>query len=178
MLSPLRITSALIFLGLATMGPAHAAGRQLVASDMLQIKVVGQPDLDSQVRIDTDGSITFPYLGRVQAAGLTEDGLAEEIKRGLIKAAIVKRPQVIVSTVQGAVYYLYGYVIKPGEYPLMRTLTVQQALAAGGGIAPLGSEWRIQIKRRTPDGKVMEKSASLDDEVLPNDTIVVNERLF
>lgn len=138
---------------MAAMGLAYASGRTLVASDMLQIKVVGQPDLDTQVRIGNDGTITFPYLGRVQAVGLSEDELAEQIKRGLIKAAIVKRPQVIVSTVEAGVYFLYGYVNKPGQYPLLRQLTVQQAIAAGGGIAPLGSDWRIQIKRRMPEDR-------------------------
>ena len=98
--------------------------------------------------------------------------------RNATKAAIIKRPQVIVSTAEAGVYYLYGYVNRPGQYPLMRAMTVQQAIAAGGGIAPLGTEWRIQLKRRMPDGQVMEKSAKLDDDVEPNDTVVVNERLF
>jgi protein involved in polysaccharide export with SLBB domain len=178
MFSPIRFYVALLLLGLASIGPADTAGRQLVASDMVQIKVVGQADLDIQVRIGTDGTIIFPYLGRIQAAGLSEDELAEQIKRGLVKAAVVKRPQVLVTTIEAGVYYLYGYVNKPGQYPLMRQLTVQQAIAAGGGISPLGSDWRIQLKRRMPDGTVMEKSASFDDEVLPNDTVVVNERLF
>ena len=177
MFSSIRLGGALLLLVLAA-GFAFAAGRQLVASDMVQIKVVGQSDLDVQARIATDGTITYPYLGRVRAAGLTEDELAEQIKQGLVKAAIIKRPQVIVSTVEAGVYYLYGYVNKSGQYPLLRQMTVQQALAAGGGIAPLGSEWRIQIKRRMPDGQVMEKSAKLDEDVEPNDTIVVNERFF
>ena len=60
----------------------------------------------------------------------------------------------------------------------MRQMSVQQALSAGGGIAPLGSDWRLQIKRKMPNGQTMEKSATLDEEVLPNDTIVVNERIF
>jgi polysaccharide export outer membrane protein len=80
--------------------------------------------------------------------------------------------------VEAGVYYLYGYVNKAGQYPLMRQMSVQQALSAGGGISQLGSEWRIQIKRRMPDGRLMEKSATLDDDVQPNDTIVVNERIF
>jgi protein involved in polysaccharide export with SLBB domain len=177
MLTAIRSYLVLALCGLTAFA-AFAAGRQLVASDVVQVKVVGQADLDLQVRLSNDGSIIFPYLGRIQAAGLTEDELADRIKNGLVKAGVVKRPQVIVSTVEAGVYFLYGYVNKPGQYPLMRQLTVQQAIAAGGGIAPLGSEWRIQIKRRMPDGKVMEKAASLDDEVLANDTVVVNERIF
>jgi polysaccharide export outer membrane protein len=61
---------------------------------------------------------------------------------------------------------------------LSRSLSVQQAIAAGGGVGPLGSDWRIEIRRRLPNGTVADQPASLDDEVQPNDTIVVNERLF
>jgi polysaccharide export outer membrane protein len=59
-----------------------------------------------------------------------------------------------------------------------RTFSVAQAIAAGGGVAPLGSDWRIEIKRRLPDGTVKDSSASLDDIVEPDDTIIVNERIF
>jgi len=170
---------AVIFLlGLAALGAANAAGRRLVASDVLQIKVVGQSELDTQVRISNDGTINFPYLGRITAAGLGEDELGERIKNGLAKAGIVKRAQVLVTTVEAGVYYLYGFVNKPGQYPLTRDMNVQQALSAGGGIAPLGSDWRLQIRRKMADGKTMEKSVTLDEEVQPNDTIVVNERIF
>jgi len=170
---------ALIFLlGLFALDAANAAGRRLVASDVLQIKVVGQSELDTQVRISNDGTINFPYLGRITAAGLGEDELGERIKNGLAQKGIVKRAQVLVTTVEAGVYYLYGFVNKPGQYPLTRDMNVQQALSAGGGIAPLGSDWRLQIRRKMPDGKTMEKSVTLDEEVQPNDTIVVGERIF
>jgi protein involved in polysaccharide export with SLBB domain len=170
--------SLIILLGLAALDAANAAGRRRVASDVLQIKVVGQSELDTQVRISNDGTINFPYLGRITAAGLGEDELGERIKNGLAKAGIVKRAQVLVTTLEAGVYYLYGFVNKPGQYPLTRDMNVQQALSAGGGIAPLGSDWRLQVRRKMPDGKTMEKSVTLDEEVQPNDTIVVNERIF
>ena len=53
-------------------------------------------------------------------------------------------------------YYLYGYVNKAGEYPLLRPLTVQQAISVGGGVAVLGSEWRIRIKRKSGNGQTYE----------------------
>ena len=65
-----------------------------------------------------------------------------------------------------------------GRYPLKSELNVQQALAAGGGISEMGSEWRIEIRRRLPTGEIVEGPVSLDDRVLPNDTVVVNERWF
>jgi polysaccharide export outer membrane protein len=175
---PIRQCLAVLLLGLCALASAHAAGRLLVASDVLQIKIVGQPELDTQVRISNDGTINFPYLGRITAAGLGEDELGERIKNGLARAGIVKRAQVLVTTVEAGVYYLYGFVNKPGQYPLTRQMSVQQALSAGGGIGPLGSDWRLQIRRKMPNGQTMEKSVTLDDEVQPNDTIVVNERIF
>ena len=80
---------------------------------------------------------------------------------------------------QGAVYYLYGYVNKPGQFPINRSdMTVRQALAAGGGIGPLGSDWwRLKIRRRI-NGVIEELPTELDDIIRPNDTIVVNERIF
>ena len=77
-----------------------------------------------------------------------------------------------------SVYYLGGFVNKPGEYPLTRKLSVQQAIVAGGGIADLGSVWGLQVKRRQPDGSFVAGPISLDDEVQPMDLILVPERLF
>ncbi len=75
-------------------------------------------------------------------------------------------------------YYVYGYVGHTGEFPLTRPLTVQQAIAIAGGLSQLGTDWRVKIKRQTSNGQTMEVPASLDDEVKPSDTIIVNERLF
>jgi polysaccharide export outer membrane protein len=234
-----------------------AAGRRLQASDTIQIRVLNQPEFDSQARISPDGTVSLPYLGRIRAAGLTEDQLATRYRNILQEKELVKDAQVIVSTsgygaqltVLGAVrtpgeqvldrpttlsealsraggplqpagtiilrrggkvyrydqatvlagrgpkanpfvgngdqiyveeapvFYLYGYVNRPGVYPLVRPLTVQQALASGGGLAELGSEWRIDIKR-IREGRVEVTPADLDQRVLPNDTIVVKERIF
>ena len=242
--------------------PALAGGRLLSVDDVLQIKVVGQPDLDTTARVETDGTLNFPYAGRIHAAGRSQDDIARIIADKLKQADVVKEPHVLVefsnfgatATVQGAVggpgavvldrsttltqaishagglketagdiilrrpgkhgmivytyasrdlatgkvdgdrihiynndeifvdtapfYYLYGFVNKAGQFLLTRDLTVQQAIAAGGGIGQLGTDWRINIKRRQPDGSLTEIPASLDDLVQPNDTIVVNERIF
>jgi len=179
-LNALRFIAFLVMVSSAALNakPVNAGGRELIASDTIQIRIVGQSDLDSQVRIENDGTISYPYVGRVRAAGLTEDQLAEVIRSGLTRKDIVKKPIVIVTTVEAGVYFLYGYANKPGQYPLIRALTVQQAIAAGGGIAPLGSDWFVKIKRRDPGGFITEFWARLDDEVWPNDTIIVNERIF
>jgi polysaccharide biosynthesis/export protein len=233
-------------------------GRVLNKSDVIQIKVVNQPDMDTTTRVDTDGTVDFPYVGRIRAAGLTEEQLARKIESRLAERQIVTEPHVLVETtgfgaqasVQGQVgapgvytldrpttlaqilaragglresggtiilrrgatvrryygkdllngtvnpdhilvqnndqiyvdlapfYYVYGFVGHTGQFPLTQALTVQQAIAIAGGLTPLGTDSRMKVKRKTEDGQTEEMPASLDDEVEPDDTIIVNERLF
>ena len=218
--------------------------------------------MDTTTRVETDGTISFPYVGRIRAAGLSEDQVAHAIERQLAARQIVTEPHVLVeittfgtqASVQGqvgapGVYTLDrptnltqllsragglrdaavggtltvrragGAIQKfdskdvqagrgpganlrianndevfvdlapfllsstamsviPGEFPLLRPLTVQQAISIGGGLAALGSEWRIRIKRKSGNGQTYEVPASLDDQVEAGDTIIVSERIF
>ena len=256
-----RLWLAVLAIGAAVPGWALAAGRVLTPQDTVSIKVVNQPDMDTTTRVETDGTISFPYVGRIRAAGLSEDQLAHAIERQLASRQIVTDPHVLVdiatfgtqASVQGQVgvpgvytldrptnltqllsragglrdaalggtvsvrraggaiqkfdskdvqagrgpgatlrianndevfvdlapfYYLYGYVGKAGEYPLLRPITVQQAISIGGGLAVLGSEWRIKIKRMSGNGQTYEVPTSLEDQVEAGDTIIVSERIF
>jgi len=259
-----RWTLWLAVLTIGAVAPAWAlaaGGRVLTPQDTVSIKVVNQPDMDTTTRVETDGTISFPYVGRIRAAGLSEDQLAHAIERQLASRQIVTEPHVLVeittfgtqASVQGQVgvpgvytldrptnltqllsragglrdaalggtvtvrraggaivkfeskdvqaargpganfrianndeifadlapfYYLYGYVGRPGEFPLLRPITVQQAISIGGGLALLGSDWRIRIKRKSGNGQTYEVPASLDDQVEAGDTIIVGERIF
>ena len=71
---------------------AHSAGRVLTTSDVVAIRIVDHPDLDTTTRVEPDGTINFPYVGRVKAAGRTEDELGREIERRLIELKIIANP--------------------------------------------------------------------------------------
>src|ERR1700728_586340 len=75
---------------------ARAAGRVLTTSDVVTIKVVNQPDMDTTTRVETDGTISFPYVGRIKAVGLSEDQLAHAIESRLAARQIVTEPHVLV----------------------------------------------------------------------------------
>jgi polysaccharide biosynthesis/export protein len=248
----------LLTLGVLGSAPAMAEGRTLTTSDVVVIKVTGQPDLDTTTRVEPDGTINFPYVGRIRAAGRSEDALARTIEQRLAARQIVTEPHVLVETtgfgtqasVQGQVgapgvyaldrqtnltqllaragglretsgtvvikrhgsilryngkdvvsgvvngdkiiiqnndevyvdlaqfFWVYGFVGHPGEFQLIHPLTVQEAISVAGGLAALGSESRMWIKRKQADGQTIEVPASLDDQVEPHDTIIVNERIF
>lgn len=76
------------------------------------------------------------------------------------------------------VFYLYGEAQRPGSYRIERGMTVQQALAQGGGPTARGTEWRLRLDRRGPDGKVQRISPERDELVQPDDVLYVRESLF
>lgn len=75
-------------------------------------------------------------------------------------------------------FYIYGQVQKPDQYPLHSGMTVMQALATGGGVTGKGTQRGIVRHRRDATGKVKEESVSLDDDVQDKDVIYVKESLF
>jgi polysaccharide biosynthesis/export protein len=79
---------------------------------------------------------------------------------------------------KASLFYIYGQVQKPGQYPLESGMTVMQALATGGGVTGKGTQRGIVRHRRDATGKVKEESVSLDDDVQDKDVIYVKESLF
>jgi polysaccharide biosynthesis/export protein len=84
-------TSVLLFAA-AGVTAAQSAGRVLTTSDVVAIHIVDHPDLDSTTRIEPNGTINFPYAGRIKAAGRTEDDLGRAVERRLIELKIIASP--------------------------------------------------------------------------------------
>jgi polysaccharide biosynthesis/export protein len=76
------------------------------------------------------------------------------------------------------VFYIYGEVTRSGAYRVEPNMTVMQAIAAGGGITPRGSDRRLKMRRADAKGKLVETDANLRDLVKPDDVIYVKEALF
>ena len=76
------------------------------------------------------------------------------------------------------VFYIYGEVQRPGSYRLERDMTLMQALAAGGGLTPKGTQKGLRIHRRGANGKIQTLELGLDDPLQANDVVYVKESLF
>jgi polysaccharide export outer membrane protein len=76
------------------------------------------------------------------------------------------------------VFYIYGEVTRSGAYRVEPNMTVMQAIAAGGGITPRGSDRRLKLRRPDASGKLVETDAKLHDTVKADDVIFVKEALF
>jgi polysaccharide export outer membrane protein len=76
------------------------------------------------------------------------------------------------------VFYIYGEVVRSGAYRVEPNMSVMQAIAAGGGITPRGSDRRLKLRRPTAEGKWVETDVGLQERVRADDVIYVREALF
>ena len=75
-------------------------------------------------------------------------------------------------------FYIYGEVQRPGAYRLERKMTVSQAISAGGGLTPRGTERRAAVKRKDDRGKEQKISVKGSDLLQPDDVLLVKESIF
>lgn len=151
--------------------------------DVLQLFVWREAELSRDVTVRTDGKMTVPLLGDVDAAGRTPRQLATEL--GTAYAKFLSSPQVSLGIAQAnsSRFYIIGQVPKPGEFPLSGRLTVLQGLALAGGLKEFAKGDNIVIVRRDNAGektilvnyKKLEDGRDLSQNVVlqPGDTIVV-----
>lgn len=79
---------------------------------------------------------------------------------------------------RAAQFYIYGEVQRPGTYRLERNMTVSQAISAGGGLTPRGTERRATVKRRDAEGNETEVSVKGSDRLQADDVLLIKESLF
>ncbi len=123
----------------------------LMAGDLLQIAVFRQPEMDLEVRIPQDGSVSFPLIGAVQASGRTSGLLEQELRRRLEKDFLQEaHVSVTVKEYAKRRVYVVGAVTKPGGYEIYphQRMTVLQAVAAAEGFTDRAYKEYVQIVRR------------------------------
>ena len=103
--------------------------------------------MDTTTRVETDGTISFPYVGRIRAAGLSEDQLAHAIERQLASRQIVTDPHVLVDiTTFGTQASVQGQVGVPGVYTLDRPTNLTQLLSRAGGVRDAGLGGTVSVR--------------------------------
>ena len=120
---------------------AAAPARYMIGpQDLLKITVFDEPDLTNSYRVDGDGFVTFPYIGRVPSAGLTLAELQDRI-RMLLAAGFIRNPQVRVEVgeFKSQSVLVSGEVRQPGKITMTGTMTLLEALAAAGSATSAAS---------------------------------------
>ncbi|MBW1990680.1 MAG: polysaccharide biosynthesis/export family protein [Deltaproteobacteria bacterium] len=129
-------------------------GYQVGPEDLLEVRVFGQDNLNRQVRVNGQGTISLPLVGEVAVAGLTP----REIENRLVQAygsEYLRHPQISVRVKEHRHQRVAvtGAVDRPGQYEMIGPRTLLEMLALAGGLqdkpgAQAGD--KVHIIRRRP----------------------------
>ena len=149
------------------------------AEDVISLRIWREPELSGLVIVRPDGKINLQLVGEINAVDVTPIELELRIAKAYEK--VLKNPIVTlqVQKVESKRYYLSGEVGRTGAFPLVRPMTILEAITISGGIREFGNGKKIIIMRGTQrlkfnyneviKGKKLEQNISLQ----PGDHIVV-----
>jgi len=152
------------------------------ANDIIEISVYQEPDLSATLRISQDGTINYPLLGAIKAAGFSVRELEATIT-GLLAEDYLVTPRVTIFIKEYGKISVLGAVNTPGAYEAKENLTLAKVIALAGGFTETADSSKVKIIRiigsekqtiEVDVGQVLEKSLG-DVEIKPNDTIIVGE---
>jgi len=112
-------------------------------NDVLLITVFDQPQLTGKYVVQADGTITFPFLGRLKAGGMSMQSVEDDVRERLKSGGFLRQPQVAVAVDQyrSQQVFVMGEVRQPGSLQFTGAMTVIEALArAGAPTERAGSE--------------------------------------
>lgn len=161
--------------------PASAAtslsAYKLGPGDRLRITVFGETTLTGEYQVTDDGSVAFPLIGNVPSAHAPLTALRDAIQTRLA-AGYVKDPRVSVEVITYRPYYILGEVNKPGQYPFVVGLRLDQAVAAAGGFTYRANTGKVFLRRADDTGEKTVDLRHLSVTIMPGDTLRIGERYF
>lgn len=172
--------------------PSHVADmlppdESLGVDDVFQVRVYGEGDLSGEFRISDDGTIDYPFAGRMHVLGL-RSGEVQTLIAEKLKDGYLKNPQVSVMVKEwnSRKVAVLGQVQKPGSVVYFPRMTIVDAIAAAGGFTPIAAKNKVTL-RREYKGDVKSEVLPVADisegrqpniPLLPGDVLVVEERMF
>jgi len=152
--------------------------------DVLAVNVWKETEVSRSVPVRSDGKISLPLVGEVQAAGETPHQLELAIAKRLQSYISEPEVTVIVQQINSQKFNILGQVTKPGFYSLVNSPTVLDAIAMAGGFRDFAKKKSIYVLRQNPDGTtarlpfnykdvIQGKNATQNVKLQPHDTVYV-----
>ena len=136
-MSPKRPITILAILICVVVGVAQGQQTYVLGpGDVVEVKVFGQPDLNTTAQVDGDGNLSsLPFLDAISAKCRTEKQVQKDI--AVAYSRLIKDPQVSVRVIDRKSRQpaqVSGAVRTPGKVPTERKLRLNELIAASGGI--------------------------------------------
>jgi polysaccharide biosynthesis/export protein len=159
--------------------------------DMIKVVVFQEPDLEREVRLSPDATVTLPLIQTVDLKGKTVRD-AQALIRGLYDRDYLVNPQINITVLEYSKVSVnvLGSVNLPGSVviPPDQGLNLLDAIAHAGGFSRLADRKTIKLSRTSPDGKTTTYIINADDIIQSksadswplqkSDVIYVPERLL
>ena len=151
----------------AFLAPAEAQDREpgyrVGPRDLLDVRVFEDEQLNGPRRVEEDGTINFPPLGKVPVTGQTAPEIAQILKERL-EAKYMQRASVAVqiSEFRSRPISVIGAVKQPGNLAFSGRWTVLEAITAAGGLAENHGNV-VYVLRRSDNGLSDQVAIDLDD---------------
>jgi polysaccharide export outer membrane protein len=192
------LLGVLVGVGLGQAPPSpHASGQNPTASmpaandqdyligveDMLSVTVWREPEVSGSMPVRPDGKISLPLLNDIQAAGLTPMQLAGQITAALKKFFEDPLVSVTVTALNSRRIFFIGQIGHTGAMPLLKDMTIMEALASAGCCLEFANTKKIYVLRNEAGKSVRHffnykealkgRSDAQNFVLKPGDTIVV-----
>jgi polysaccharide biosynthesis/export protein len=122
------------------------------ANDVLAVNVWKEPDVTRSVPVRSDGKISLPLAGELQASGQTPRQLEQEITKRLQNYISDPEVTVIVTESKSQKINILGMVTRPGTYLLSGSTTILDAISMAGGFKDFAKKKSIYVLRPNADG--------------------------
>ena len=140
--------------------------------DVLEISVPAIEELRARTaRISGDGTISLPFVGKIAAAGLTEDELQQNMVERLKEYMHSPRVVVFVKEYRSRQVAVLGSVMRPGVYSISSGGdTLLDMISQAGGMAPVADPTIYLIPAEPAEkGRATQIASSLPVSLLQKD---------
>jgi len=158
-------------------------GYEIGPLDVLDVSVFKVPDLTKTVQVADDGTINFPLVGDMKAAGKTVRELERDLTQKL-DAKYLKSPQVTIFVRENNSQRVTveGSVKTSGVFPLKGRTSLMQILAISGGVNTDTASGDVVVFRMIEgrrsaakfDVEAIQAGKADDPQLLSGDVIVVD----
>jgi polysaccharide biosynthesis/export protein len=143
--------------------PRHSEDSYVLGpNDRISVRCLNAEEFSpAPIRIDGDGQITLPFIGRVKMAGLSVTDAEKTLTTAL--SAFIRHPQVAVNVIEShsQPVSVFGAVNNPGAYQLEGDKTLSEILSMAGGLRRDAGQ-TLKLTRGIQWGDLPLKSAKKD----------------